>query len=108
RQRRVAPALVEALQERVFLRVLEHHLAVEALRQPYGEARLADADRPLHDDEPRRVAGLLRCLLRHAPLPMPSILGSVQLTAPARRGRGRFPKAATIQNFAPPRADAAG
>src|SRR5690606_26298346 len=49
RQRRLAGTLVEALEERILLRLLEDQLAREALREPLRKARLADADRPLDD-----------------------------------------------------------
>src|SRR5690606_16758167 len=45
------------LEKRVLLRLLEDQLAREALGQPFRERRLADADRPLDDDETRPVAG---------------------------------------------------
>ncbi len=50
--------LIEALQERILVGLLENQLAAEAARQPPGEAGLADADRPFdHDQAMRRWNG---------------------------------------------------
>src|SRR5262245_47149063 len=55
RQRRLPPVAIEPLEERVLLRLLEYQLAREALRQPFRETRLADADRTFDDDVARSV-----------------------------------------------------
>src|SRR5262245_30803663 len=54
-QRRVPPVAIEPLEKRVLLRLLEDQLTRKALRQPFREARLADADRTLDDDVARPV-----------------------------------------------------
>ena len=69
-QRRVAPILVEALEKRVLLGLLEDQLAREALREPLRETRLAYADRSFDDDEPGSIQandflGVARRLLIH-------------------------------------------
>ena len=54
RQGAGARVAVEALEERVLRRLLEHPLGGEADAQASREARLADTDRTLDDDEPMR------------------------------------------------------
>ena len=53
-QRRRARVAIEALEERILVRLLQHQLAAEAAREPAREAGLADADRPFDDDETMR------------------------------------------------------
>src|SRR5690606_7226447 len=50
-QRGRARVLVEPLEKRVFLRLLENELAPEAAREPPRETRLADADGSFHHDQ---------------------------------------------------------
>ena len=65
-ERRRARIAVEALEERVVLALLEHEVAAEARGEPAREARLADADRALHDHEPVRRLDDLDVVLRPA------------------------------------------
>src|SRR6266850_3024592 len=50
RQREAGHVLVEARQERILLRTLQHQGRVQPVRQTLREARLADADRPFDYD----------------------------------------------------------
>src|SRR6267378_7627305 len=50
RQREAGHVLVEARQERILLRTLQHQGRVQPAGQAPGEARLADADRSFDDD----------------------------------------------------------
>ena len=58
-----ARILVEPLEEGILLRLLEHQLAREGLRQSPREAGFADADRPLDDDEAVRGCAHMQALL---------------------------------------------
>ena len=55
-KRRRARILVEALEEGILIRLLQHELTAQGLRQQPREAGLAHAYRPLDDDESVRVS----------------------------------------------------
>src|SRR5690606_6583018 len=68
RQRSVPAVAIEALEERVLVGLLENQLAREALREALREAGLADADRPLDDDETRSVDRDDALAIAHGPV----------------------------------------